>query len=217
LAKYILGYQSWQWLIRKVKKECPELAKEEWLQIVYAASQWLKGISNGEYDLISNSFNYKLCKNIYKYISENTMFDVEGYSRFRLSDYYAKLQESLNISIEEFYWQREYEEFVWVLKSFLANQKEIIKVLHILMQADGQFVLLDENKQLVRDESGDSVTIDGIANLYDDVLIGSILALAPAKIILHHRHCLKRHFRELLEDVVGERISYCNGCDICRV
>ena len=120
---------------------------------------------------------------------------VEGFVRFRLREYYSVLETVVDDAAQEFLIEREYEEFIGLLKYFVEISESKLPILHIV-PADCGYTFLDHNKRDITNEclSDFLLPIEGVCgpfviaedNInYDDMLISTLIMLAPARILWH--------------------------------
>jgi len=120
--------------------------------------------------------------------------DIEGFVRFRLREYYSVLETVVDDAAQEYIIEREYEEFIGLLKYFLDISESKLPLLHIMDTSYG-YKFLDHNKRDITNEclSDFLAPIEGVGEgsffiaedgiNYDDMLISTLIMLAPAKIL----------------------------------
>lgn len=156
-------------------------------------------IINKTFDLLTNSknefikilvilkrrFHIKQC--ILNFLSENSYLDISGIIKFRLLEYKNLLCELIEKVINEFKIQNEYKEFIAMLKFFVDTQKDRVQKLHIIFEKNGEYTILNEqNKNITEDCFKDFIAEQQNNSLSnEDLLISSLISLAPKKIIIH--------------------------------
>lgn len=135
--------------------------------------------------VLKRRFQIKQC--ILNFLSENSYIDISGFVKFRLSEYKNLLSELIEKVINEFKIQNEYKEFIAMLKFFVDTQKNRVSKLHIIFEKDGEYTILNEhNKNITSDCFKDFLTEQQSRSLTnEDLLISSLISLAPKKIIIH--------------------------------
>jgi putative sporulation protein YtxC len=86
------------------------------------------------------------------------------------------------------------------------------------MNSDGKYYIYDHNNRLISDEY-----LEELANEmtdkeigYDDLLISSLITLAPNRIIIHPSHNItKKEIINTIEKVFSGKVEICSGCKIC--
>lgn len=135
--------------------------------------------------VLKRRFHIKQC--ILNFISENSYIDISGFIKFRLAEYKNLLSELIEKVINEFKIQNEYKEFIAMLKFFVDTQKNRVPKLHIIFEKDGEYTILNEhNKNITSDCFKDFLNEQNNRALTnEDLLISSLISLAPKKIIIH--------------------------------
>lgn len=145
---------------------------------------------------------------------------LDGFVNFRLKEYRKELEDIVDKAVDDFLMEREYKEFIKLLKYFVEIQEPKINVIHILNRYDGKYVLLDEKKKEITNECTEEFLneiAEGEIN-YDDVLVSSLITLAPSKVIIHIENMFKnKELLETIKNVFGSRVTICCGCELCNI
>jgi len=166
-----------------------------------------------------NYYNRYFVKKLTKYLEEENYINMEGFIRFRLSDYRWKLYDRLCETIEEYYIEQEYKEFVSLLKMYIDERPPMIDLLHIKPCHDGNFSLYDFRKEKIdiSIEKNSSCNQIEFFLTKDDMLLSILIALTPRRIIWHNTEILKNNnLQNTLKEVFGDRFSICDECDFCK-
>jgi putative sporulation protein YtxC len=86
----------------------------------------------------------KLTSRFSLYLEDHERLHLDGFMRFRLSDYRAEVQEAAETANEERLMERQYEEFMSLLKSMVEWQETRTSAVHVLHAGGHAFRLLDE-------------------------------------------------------------------------
>ncbi|WP_129596004.1 putative sporulation protein YtxC [Anaerophilus nitritogenes] len=175
------------------------------------AREYEQGIS------VNISTKGKLIEEIMSYLKENTILNIEGFVRFRLKNYIEELKIKIDRSVEDFLMEKEYNEFIRLLRYFVEIQEAKIHTVHVLMK-DGKYHLYDSRNILIQNEYLDDLASDMEQKdiSYDDLLISSLITLAPKKIILHVSSKIhKKEIIRTIQNVFGDRAYICSGCELC--
>lgn len=153
------------------------------------------------------------------YLQSSDKLYLDGFVRFRLRDYWNELENSVEEGVDEFLLQREYEEFIDLLKFFVEIQTPQIDFLHIISQTDGKYQFLDENERNITQDCMAEFLADVLSEeiTYGDMLISILIILAPQKIHWHHIQCEKN--KELIQTakmIFGDNLTLCEGCSVCK-
>jgi putative sporulation protein YtxC len=160
----------------------------------------------------------RIMRSILEYLDINNEISIEGFVNFRLNVYINELNETIERALEIFVAEREYNEFIKLLRYFVEIQECKIDTIHLCQSKDGRYIMYDESRNRVSSEYFDelrSEILDETIN-YDDLLISTLITISPKKIIIHDRESFKN--KELLQtimNVFAERITICSKCDLC--
>jgi putative sporulation protein YtxC len=188
LTEYIIENEEENLLKMTILSDYPFLNYSEKNKI-FTASIWL--IKNNENDflrmLILLKRRFLIKQNILDYLKENSYMNLKGFTSFRLTAYKKMLSELVQKVIEDYKIQQEYKEFISMLKYFVETQKKRCKKLHVVFEENGEYTLLDENNCDITDkcfsEFSETKEKNNLNN--EDVLISSLISLAPRKLFLH--------------------------------
>lgn len=188
LTEYIIRYEEQNILKMLLMHDYLLLHKTEKLNVLNAAC---KLINENESDFIKTLILLKrrflIKQNILEYLNENTHLDVTGFITFRLSGYKKMLSELIQKVVEDIKVQQEYKEFINMLKFFVETQKNRSNKIHIIFEKNGDYTLFDENNIDITEKcfSEFSETKEQHNLNNEDVLISSLITLAPKKVFLH--------------------------------
>jgi putative sporulation protein YtxC len=97
------------------------------------------------------------------------------------------LLELIQKVVDDYNLQKEYKEFIEMLKCFVESQKSRSPKLHVIFEENGEYLILDEkNKNITQNCFEEFIETKEKNNLNnEDVLISSLITLAPRKLLLH--------------------------------
>lgn len=159
-----------------------------------------------------------ILQKLLEYLNSNDRLIVEGFIRFRLKDYLQELQSAADKAVDDYMLEKEYKEFIKLLKYFVEIQEPRLEVVQVLAQPTGCFKLLDGNNKNISSEYLDGFLIEaGDPEInYEDLLISALITIAPSTIILHYpQHMQNARTSDTIRSVFGERVKYCGGCKLC--
>ena len=87
-------------------------------------------------------------ESILKYIIENKSMILDGFVTFRLREYIKYLDNIIDIAVNKYIIEKEYSEFISLLKMYVNSRISNIKELH-LIYGNSELIILDENKNIV--------------------------------------------------------------------
>jgi putative sporulation protein YtxC len=155
---------------------------------------------------------------VIKYLEFNNQINIEGFIKFRLKDYLTELEDLVEKAVDEFLMEKEYREFIKLLKYFVEVQEPKRDIIHVLIKSKG-FKLLDEKLNCINGEFLNDFENESSENEinHDDLLISVLITIAPRKIIIHERNVkINQEVIETLKNIFDGKISFCRDCKICR-
>jgi len=165
-------------------------------------------------------WNQNIAKAFADVLRKNDKVHIDGVLRFRARNYFRSVDVALNEMVEQFLTDREYEEFVAMLRYMLDAQPASTQVLHVYC-ADERVWISDAAGQLVRDlevtaaachvSKGEDVNAE-------DLAMSILITRSPCQIIIHDfsKAAPWPSFSETLERVFVGRTARCNHCSTCQ-
>lgn len=196
-----------------------KLMQDECLALLPKVLEYLSGDSGYSSKAYREHRKSSLLTQILTCLESNSIFDVEGFLQFRARDYKKEIDKALSYTVHEHILQKEYLEFIELLKHFLNTQTPRIDTLHVVISSEGKFNLFDDKGEKVTGRFLDSyaITDEGDVELsYEDLLISSLIAVAPRQVVLHICYDGYCDNLQTVRKVFKERISYCSGCALCE-
>ena len=170
---------------------------------------------------ILNESNYILQKEhikeeIIQYIGEYPIIYLDGFVMFRLKNLNSFVETVIEQSIESLNLEREYDNFMDVLK-YLADSGDIgYDTIRVVFEEDDYQLLDAEGVEI------DKVYFENIAKKIDvkdiskeDLLISTLLALSPDKILIHMSEYNEKETLDLIETIFENKVYYCYNCNNC--
>lgn len=153
-------------------------------------------------------------------VNRDNTIQVDGVVRFRLRRFLTALEDVIHDAVEQFLADREYEEFVSMLRYMLDQQPATQHVLHVYC-TDDRVWICDVEGGLLRDPEVSAAAYeaseDGAVNP-EDLAMSILITRSPCKIVIHDLTTAPPwpSFAETLERVFLERATRCEDCDSCR-
>ena len=150
-------------------------------------------------------------ENILKsYFLENDRGNVEGIVNFRLNEYKKILNNMAEKLVDTYYLNREYDDFVSLLRYFISVQSSRAEIIYIVVNDGAMYNVLDEEKQdITKEVLSELVPQNEIKYVtYDDLLISMLISIAPKRIVINNKEKIKN--MQLFETVekVFEKVEY---------
>ena len=161
-----------------------------------------------------------IIRRLLDYFDNSNNIILDGFVNFRLKEYIKDLEEIVDKAVDDFLMDREYREFIRLLRYFVDIQEPKIDTVHVIVSYDNRYTLLDESKKEITNECIQEYVneiTEGEIN-YDDLLVSSLITFAPRKIIIHCTGQFRnKELMETIKNVFSGRVVICQGCDICMV
>ncbi|MGE5678102.1 MAG: putative sporulation protein YtxC [Pseudomonadota bacterium] len=156
----------------------------------------------------------RIIKSIFEYLDSEVEFNIEGFVNFRLNQYLNELNDILERALELFVAEREYNEFIRLLRYFVEIQECKVDTVHLFQSQDGRYMLCDEDRNHISSEYYDELKaelLDEAIN-YDDLLISTLITISPRRIVIHDVECFNN--KELVQTIMNvftDRITLCGS------
>ncbi len=160
----------------------------------------------------------KILQNIIDYLDNNNEINLNGFILFRLKDYLLELTETVEKAVEDFLVDKEYNEFIKLLKYFVDIQESKLDKINIVFDESVRFKLYDKHNRLLNEDYISSVEVElGENNInQDDLLISTLITLAPKEILIHNLSVLKSgKIIQTIKKIFPDKVHCCNRCDLC--
>ena len=164
-----------------------------------------------------------LCKkniynSIHEYIKDNKCIILDGFITFRLKKYIKILDKIVDNSVNRFLIEREYAEFIQILKLYVNSSEAQIPLIH-LIYTHSETILLDENKNIIstNDNIFKAKYLSDISFSSNDYALNTLLNLIPDRIIIHLVDTYEDEFINTLKLIFEDRILICDDCNICKL
>lgn len=174
--------------------------------------------SSEDYMIYINRKN-AIVNRLNEYLNENTDIVLEGFLRFRLKDMSSEIEDVVDKVVEEYLIEREYNEFIKLLRYFVEIQESRIGILNIVINMDGSFCMYDDKNAEITDEMFKELMGEGLngEKNNDDLLVSSLITMAPRFIIIHNAsYITNKEIIETIKNVFPDRMKECPGCDLCE-
>ena len=177
------------------------------------------------YDNFANDFNIYfdkkyncLIKNFETYLTNNKSIILSGFINFRLKDYLSILEDVVDEAVNTFIIEKEYFEFVSLLKMYINSQNSNCESIHLVYNNENS-ILLDENKNIINisDDIFKAKYLSDITFSSNDYALNGLLTLLPKKIYIHLVDNCVDEFIHTLGLIFENRVQICSDCNICKI
>ena len=159
--------------------------------------------------IFDEKFN-SLFNSFYTFHLENKSINLTGFVNFRLKEYISILDNIINEAVNHFIIEKEYLEFISLLKLYINTQSCNCDLVHIIY-SDSEAILLDEYKNIIdlKTDSFNAKYLSDITFSANDYALNSLLTLLPHKIHIHLIDGYSDEFIDTLKLIFENRITLC--------
>lgn len=163
---------------------------------------------------------FKMIQKIVDYLKNDSKINLKGFITFRLKDYVTDLQEFVDRGVEEYLMDKEYNEFIKLLRYFVDIQEAKVDILHILFEDNNKYKLFDQYGKLVDNDYLKMIAAEVVEKdiNFEDLLISSLITIAPNKVFIH---CVsKLNNSEVIKTITRifvDKVKICDNCDLCSI
>lgn len=164
------------------------------------------------YDHINNE--------IFETITNKHSIYLQGFINFNLSNYNEFLNNQIDISVNKFLIDKEYLEFVNILKLYIKSEAENSKTDHLhLIYKNKISIITDDNQNII--SYNDNITkakyVSDISFSSNDLALNTLLNIIPKSITIHLVDGYTDEFINTLKLIFGEKAKICEDCSICAM
>ena len=148
LADYIIRQYEERLLLRIINSNFCYFNAIEKKEIL---SRALNIIRNEDKTFINSLFQLRrrnvIVKRLMDYFDNSNSIILDGFVNFRLKEYIKDLEEVADKAVDDFLMDREYKEFIRLLRYFVDIQEPKIDTVHVMAGYDNKYMLLDGGKR----------------------------------------------------------------------
>jgi putative sporulation protein YtxC len=220
LADYIVRQYEEKLLTRIINNNYCYFNQTEKKDILNKAISIIK---NEDGNFLSSLFrirrrNVIICR-LMDYFENSNNIILDGFVNFRLKEYVKDLEEIADKAVDDFLMDREYSEFIRLLRYFVEIQEPKFDTVHVIAVYDNKYILLDESKREITNECIQEYAAEiteGEIN-YDDLLVSSLITFAPKNVVIHSACKFRnKELMETIKNVFLGKVVICDGCEVCH-
>ena len=155
------------------------------------------------------------------YLERQGTVVLDGFVTFRLKDYVDTLVAAVDRAVDEFLLEREYREFIDLLRHVVESRPDRPAAVDCLPRGDGRFDLRDEGGRAVGraflEESAPEAAAHEVGA--EELLVSALITVAPREVRLHVPEesavALSPEVLGTLEAVFRHCVRICRGCPRC--
>ena len=128
------------------------------------------------------------------------------------------LENIVDEAVNTFIIEKEYLEFVSLLKMYINSQNSNCEIVHLIYNNENS-ILLDENKNIINisDDIFKAKYLSDITFSSNDYALNSLLTLIPKKIYIHLIDSVIDEFIQTIGLIFENRTEICTDCNICKL
>ena len=151
-----------------------------------------------------------LSKNFYEYFHSSHSIILKGFIPFRVKNYIRILSEQIDKSVNKFLIEKEYTEFISLLKKYINTEIPKCDIVHLIYD-NSQTIILDQNKNIIKSNENliKAKYLSDISFSSSDYALNTLLTLLPRKIYIHLAEKPIDDFINTLKLIFENRIVIC--------
>lgn len=221
LKRFILEKKRTDWCKRILEEEFFFTDVDEQIQIIEMVYSILAGKRKDiPLEIDHSLLEERVDQALYEVLQTDQPFSIEAFTTFRLRFYREKLSSYIEVAIDEYKLEQEYQSFIYYLRNFLSDRKAKMNCIYIVNEDD--FIFFDENKrEMKRSELNKCIDRKLLSDhpvYVDSTTIAPLISIAPEKIYLYTNEpesgiirTLKNIFEEKLHIYSLHAFSFENG------
>lgn len=218
LAHYVLRFYEQSFMIELLQEKFHYYDREEINEIIFMMNE----LVNGEREDIPNQpkdiRKQLLEEDFFILLHETSFFDIMSFFRFRLKKYKALLCSFLEIAIDEYKMEQEYQNLIEEWRRYVQIRTSSIHTLYLYYdQKECHLFVHSEEKQTL---CGNKFWMDKQLFQYVELqhtppILASLLSLAPKKIMIYtnERDAL---FIQTIQNIFQESVSFCHDASFIK-
>lgn len=192
---------------------------------IYEIKKLSKDVLLGEKSIVDEKDIYcinrrnSIIQKIVECMEENKEININGFLTFRMKEICNDIESIIDKVIEKYMVDKEYKEFIKLLKYFVEIQESKINEVNIIVKNNGSYLVKDENDFDIMEElTSDLFDARYIGTVsMEDMIISGLITNAPKKIVIHCiENCKNKEFMETIQNVFLDRVIICDDCKFCN-
>lgn len=177
------------------------------------------------YEIFSDDFNTYFDKkhnllidSFENYLITNKSIILTGFINFRIKNYMTILEDVVDEAVNSFVVEKEYLEFISLLKMYVNSQNSNCDVVHLIYNKNNSTLLdKDKNQINVSDDIFKAKYLSDISFSSNDYALNTLLTLVPKKIHIHLIDNCIDEFIHTISLIFENRVEICTDCSICKI
>lgn len=220
LKRFILDKKRMDWCQQILEKDFFYTDEDERIQIIDMIYSIIEGKRKDiPIEIDHTSLEKQIDQALMEVLRSSKTFSIDAFITFRLRFYIEKLSSYIELAIDEYKLEQEYQSFIFYLRNFLADRKAQMTCIYVVNDEGFQF--FDENKRLMKrselNKRIDRKLLSDHPVYVDSVTIAPLISIAPEVIYLYTNHSengiiqtLKNIFEEKLNILPLDAFNFIN-------
>ena len=152
------------------------------------------------------------------YLERRQYLNLHGFIHFRLRTWLEFLRKTVDRAVDDFLWEKEYQEFIQLLKYFMTLQEPKIKQVHVILDETGRARLLNQYyRPIEQDQQNIQWDVCNSVSDVENQLVSMLVSVVPHRVVLHKQiYSLYPKAVEALKHVFESRVTLCKRCKLCQ-
>lgn len=222
IAEFVVADMESEMLRSIIVRKYPATRQGEDRRILTYCNELLLG---REWDGLGSKFReadrtrrkQKVSQEIKHYLREGITLNLGGFAAFRLASYRKELAEIVDYAMDEYAMDKQYQEFISLLKYFVQMQDEKVAHVHVLHKGGQEFAMYDNRFQPIEAKpSPDRIVAEMLETEMnmEDMVVSTLISVAPGQITIHTRQPELQVIRTL-QTIFEGRVKLCVKCPSC--
>lgn len=151
-----------------------------------------------------------IIEKIKEFLEENSEININGFIRFRMKELKSNIEMVIDKVIENYMVEKEYKEFVKLLKYFVDIQESKIEEINIFINEGGKYLIKNSAGKDIFNEFMKEIAdtkIDTESKM-EDIIISGLITNAPRKVKIYGKeNCINKEFLETIINVFEDRVE----------
>jgi putative sporulation protein YtxC len=220
LAAYFISQQEIKLLSHLISHEFSYQNEHEMNKIMRYCDQMLNNEDDSLYVADHGRIRrmMTISNEIKQFFKKNNDLNVDGFLEFRLKEYKEELHEVVEYAVDEFIMDKQYQEFIALLKYFVFIQEAKIPVVHLMHKGGHEFVMFNEQMtpmDLKATEDSFKIEILDQEFNFEDLVVSTLISIAPQEIHIHTREPQVQVI-QTISQIFENRVHICEYCRQCK-
>lgn len=148
-------------------------------------------------------------------IEENNEINIKGFITFRMKEIRNEIESIIDRVVEEYMVEKEYSEFIKLLKYFVDIAESKIDEVNIIIDEDNNYKILNKIGVDIMKAFFSDIGDDKVSNAVsvDDMIISGLITNAPGKINIYGAdNCKNKELIDTIKNVFTDRVFFFSKC-----